>query len=99
MGVKTFLFLLYRPGNAFVGKPAFDEAEDGSPVTASLGQRQLMNQPTNNDNELYVDKDIMVLANPEIANLPAWVVGLVAAGVALRALKRFEPGNQQEGKR
>ena len=31
-------------------------------------------------NELRVDQDIMVLANPEIANLPAWVIALVAAG-------------------
>ena len=31
-------------------------------------------------NELTVDRDIMVLANPEIANLPAWVIALVAAG-------------------
>src|SRR5690606_12610445 len=31
-------------------------------------------------NELVVDKDIMVLANPEIAKLPDWVIALVAAG-------------------
>ena len=37
-------------------------------------------------NELTVDRDIMVLANPEIANLPAWVVGLVAAGGLAAAL-------------
>lgn len=37
-------------------------------------------------NELRVDPDIMVLANPEIANLPAWVVGLVAAGGLAAAL-------------
>jgi len=37
-------------------------------------------------NELRVDNDIMVLANPEIANLPAWVVGLVAAGGLAAAL-------------
>ena len=42
----------------------------------------------NNDdsNELYVDRDIMVLANPEIANLPNWVVALVAAGGLAAAL-------------
>ncbi|MGB0955572.1 MAG: VC_2705 family sodium/solute symporter, partial [Panacagrimonas sp.] len=33
-----------------------------------------------------VDRDIMVLANPEIANLPAWVIGLVAAGGLAAAL-------------
>ncbi|MCP4004653.1 MAG: cation acetate symporter [bacterium] len=37
-------------------------------------------------NELEVDPDIMVLANPEIANLPAWVVALVAAGGLAAAL-------------
>lgn len=37
-------------------------------------------------NELKVDQDIMVLANPEIARLPAWVVALVAAGALAAAL-------------
>jgi cation/acetate symporter len=37
-------------------------------------------------NELTVDRDIMVLANPEIANLPAWVIALVAAGSLAAAL-------------
>jgi len=39
-----------------------------------------------NLNELTVDRDIMVLANPEIAKLPNWVVGLVAAGGLAAAL-------------
>jgi cation/acetate symporter len=37
-------------------------------------------------NELTIDADIMVLANPEIANLPAWVIALVAAGGLAAAL-------------
>jgi cation/acetate symporter len=37
-------------------------------------------------NELSIDKDIMVLAGPEIAQLPDWVVGLVAAGAMAAAL-------------
>ena len=37
-------------------------------------------------NELRVDQDIMVLANPEIANLPAWVIAIVAAGALAAAL-------------
>tara|TARA_B100000787_G_scaffold102280_1_gene75639 strand:+ start:7727 stop:9412 length:1686 start_codon:yes stop_codon:yes gene_type:complete len=37
-------------------------------------------------NELIVDRDIMVLANPEIANLPNWVIALVAAGALAAAL-------------
>ena len=40
----------------------------------------------NPDNELTIDQDIMVLANPEIANLPNWVVALVAAGGLAAAL-------------
>lgn len=39
-----------------------------------------------NNNELNVNRDIMVLANPEIANLPAWVIALVAAGGLAAAL-------------
>ncbi|HSR42650.1 MAG TPA: sodium:solute symporter family protein, partial [Longimicrobiales bacterium] len=38
------------------------------------------------ENELEVDRDIMVLANPEIARLPNWVAGLVAAGGLAAAL-------------
>ena len=37
-------------------------------------------------NELIIDKDIMVLANPEIAGLPNWVIALVAAGGLAAAL-------------
>lgn len=37
-------------------------------------------------NELFVNPDIMVLANPEIAGLPAWVIGLIAAGGVAAAL-------------
>jgi cation/acetate symporter len=37
-------------------------------------------------NELVVDRDIMVLANPEIAGLPSWVIALVAAGGIAAAL-------------
>jgi len=37
-------------------------------------------------NELFIDRDIMVLANPEIAQLPNWVIALVAAGGLAAAL-------------
>jgi len=37
-------------------------------------------------NELTVNRDILVLANPEIANLPGWVIGLIAAGGLAAAL-------------
>ncbi len=39
-----------------------------------------------NGNELTVNNDILVLANPEIANLPGWVIGLIAAGGIAAAL-------------
>ena len=70
----------YRYGDAFEGKPVFD-GELGP-----QGQRRVGNKPADGDNELFVDRDIMVLANPEIARLPNWVVGLVAAGGLAAAL-------------
>ena len=63
------------------GKPVFDGDNRGP-----FGQRLLKNEPTDNKNELYIDRDIMVLANPEIAGLPAWVIALVAAGGLAAAL-------------
>ncbi len=70
----------YRAGKPFVGKPKF------SGKTGPHGERIVSNTLTDNPNELYIDRDIMVLANPEIANLPAWVVALVAAGGLAAAL-------------
>ncbi len=48
------------------------------------GRIQYVGDPT--ANELTVDPDITVLANPEIANLPNWVIALVAAGGLAAAL-------------
>lgn len=70
----------YRAGAAFAGKPEF------TGQTGKWGERLLANKPTDNQNELYVDNDIMVLANPEIADLPPWVIALVAAGGLAAAL-------------
>ena len=70
----------YRAGKPFAGKPTFT-GEKGA-----LGQRLISNATTDSANELYVDRDIMVLANPEIAGLPAWVIALVAAGGLAAAL-------------
>lgn len=68
-------------GNAFATKkPKFTEER------GKYDQRVLATAPSENANELYVDRDIMVLANPEIAQLPAWVVALVAAGGLAAAL-------------
>ena len=49
------------------------------------GERLIANA-SDSANELYVDRDIMVLANPEIAQLPPWVIALVAAGGLAAAL-------------
>lgn len=76
----------YHPGPAFVGKPSFAVTDDGSVARGSHGQRTLTNDPTDNANELYIDRDIMVLANPEIAKLPDWIVALVVAGALAAAL-------------
>jgi cation/acetate symporter len=46
----------------------------------------IMHYSAGSDNEIRVDRDIMVLANPEIANLPGWVIALVAAGGVAAAL-------------
>ena len=70
----------YVAGNALEGKkPAYTDAR------GEFGQRMISNANTA-ENELYVDRDIMVLANPEIANLPNWVIALVAAGGLAAAL-------------
>jgi cation/acetate symporter len=70
----------YGLGAPFNGKPQFN-GEQGS-----YGERMVSNAPLANTNEIYVDRDIMVLANPEIANLPSWVIALVAAGGLAAAL-------------
>lgn len=59
--------------------------KSGNPVGVH-GERLLLNKNNPNDNELYIDRDIMVLANPEIAQLPNWVIALVAAGGLAAAL-------------
>ena len=75
----------YRAGVPFLGVPAFNgDAESGA--RGLHGERMLTNTSINNTNEVYVDRDIMVLANPEIADLPDWVFALVAAGSLAAAL-------------
>ncbi|QJB69775.1 sodium:solute symporter family protein [Parasphingorhabdus halotolerans] len=68
-------------GDAFKGAPEFDAGAGAN------GERVVTNEAADdNVNEVYVDRDIMVLANPEIANLPGWVIALVAAGGLAAAL-------------
>jgi len=50
------------------------------------GTIQYVGPSSDIENELIIDQDIMLLANPEIANLPGWVIGLVAAGGLAAAL-------------
>ncbi len=71
-------------GAPFEGKPTFAGSRDEA--QGSYGERVLTNAPTDNDAEVYIDRDIIVLANPEIGNLPAWVIALVAAGGVAAAL-------------
>lgn len=70
----------YSAGKAFNGKPRFLE------IRGAEGERKISNSLTDIPNELYIDRDIIVLANPEMANLPAWVIALVAAGGLAAAL-------------
>ena len=72
----------YSSGNALEGvRPDYSDRRGKN------GERILNNRPNdNNVNEIYIDRDIMVLANPEIAKLPGWVVALVAAGGLAAAL-------------
>ena len=72
----------YSAGNALEGvRPVYSDTRGDS------GERVLDNKPNStNSNEVYIDRDIMVLANPEIAKLPGWVIALVAAGGLAAAL-------------
>jgi cation/acetate symporter len=72
----------YSSGSPFVeSRPVFADER------GSLGQRLLENEANpSSSNEVYLDRDIIVLANPEIANLPIWVIALVAAGGLAAAL-------------
>ena len=73
--------LQYSAGAAFAGgKPVFtgERADDGHRLTS--------NGDPSVANEVYVDRDTFVLVNPEMANLPGWVIALMAAGGIAAAL-------------
>ena len=72
----------YSSGTALKGaKPNYNDK------IGTYGQRLVTNEnDLSNPNEVYIDRDIMVLANPEIAKLPNWVIALVAAGALAAAL-------------
>jgi len=66
----------FASGKAFEGKgkPAYTESADEMRANGKIV------------NELYIDRDIIVLANPEIAGLPNWVIAIIAAGGLAAAL-------------
>lgn len=70
----------YGAGAPFAGAPQFTNER------GEHNERLVSNAPSADETELYVDRDIIVLANPEIANLPGWVVALIAAGGLAAAL-------------
>lgn len=83
-------------GAAFTGKgkPAYDGEKRGASgerlttnasaaVTASAEEQRASGKLVN---EVYLDRDIIVLANPEIAGLPNWVIAIIAAGGLAAAL-------------
>ncbi len=80
--------LQYAAGSAFEGKPSFEgetRGELGERVTTNPSAGEIVNGAPF-ANEIYIDRDIMVLANPEIAQLPNWVIALIAAGGVAAAL-------------
>ncbi len=84
----------YAAGKSTIGKPEFKGEADDETARGEYSERVVTN-PSNGEyesqeqpfaNEVFVDRDIMVLANPEIAKLPDWVIALVAAGAMAAAL-------------
>ena len=72
----------YRAGNVFAGKPTYQNN-----TRSEGGPRPVTNEIDDSSaNEVYYDKDIIVLANPEMAGLPKWVIALVMAGCVAAAL-------------
>jgi len=67
-------------GDPFKGKPDYEgDRVEGQP-------RVVKNELTENANEVFYEKDILVMANPEMAGLPMWVIALVMAGCVAAAL-------------
>jgi cation/acetate symporter len=86
----------YGPGKSEVGKSSVflgakpeypsDDAEASQKVGIN-GERLLANKSDDsNPNELWFGNDIMVMANPHMAGLPMWVIGLLMAGCIAAAL-------------
>ena len=86
----------FASGKAFEGgkgKPKFAEGNGASgermtsnPMPSHTASAEDMRANGKIINELYIDRDIIVLANPEIAGLPNWVIAIIAAGGLAAAL-------------
>ena len=75
----------HEVGSVFAGKnekPIYAVAAEA----AANEPRLTTNKLSENSNEVYYDRDILVMANPEMANLPMWVIALVMAGCVAAAL-------------
>ncbi len=70
----------HRSGPPFKGKPVYTLQRE------EQGPRQVTNPLTDNANEVFYERDILVMANPEMAGLPMWVIALVMAGCVAAAL-------------
>lgn len=70
----------HSAGAAFAGKPKYaSDRIEGAP-------RSVTNELSDNANEVFYERDILVMANPEMAGLPMWVIALVMAGCVAAAL-------------
>ena len=75
----------HKAGSVFAGKnekPNYALAAERS----ANEPRSTTNKLSENANEVYYDRDILVMANPEMAKLPMWVIALVMAGCVAAAL-------------
>jgi len=72
----------HQKGDAFEKKPVYESEEK----RVAGGPRLVTNKLTDNSNEVFYEKDILVMANPEMAGLPMWVIALVMAGCVAAAL-------------
>jgi cation/acetate symporter len=73
--------LQHGAGDVFEGRTPSFALDRGQ-----FGERVVLNPLTANGNEVYYDQDILVMANPEMAGLPRWIVALVMAGCVAAAL-------------
>jgi cation/acetate symporter len=75
--------LQHEAGDLFEGRNPAYRADD---ARGPHGERIITNKLTDNANEVFYAPDILVMANPEMAGLPPWVIALVMAGCVAAAL-------------